>query len=126
MWWLASRRYRRSEKRAQEQHRQSIEADPHYHRWREWLQARTEYSRFLSAVERKEYDARRATERWWKSLDGWRFEKELALLLGRRGYTVDRRGGSGDGGIDLVLHKDGATILVQCKAHTGNTSRRAR
>ena len=46
--------------------------------------------------------------------------REFEMLVGegfqRRGYTVKETGGGGaDGGIDLVLGKDGEKFLVQCK-----------
>jgi restriction system protein len=46
--------------------------------------------------------------------------QEFELLIGeafrQRGYRVEERGGSGaDGGIDLVLKRDGQKTLVQCK-----------
>ena len=54
-----------------------------------------------------------------QALEGmsWR---EFEVLVGEsfrlRGYKVTARGGGGaDGGIDLVLRKDGETYLVQCK-----------
>ena len=46
--------------------------------------------------------------------------QEFEILVGeafrRRGYTVTETGGGGaDGGVDLVLRKDGEKFLVQCK-----------
>ena len=46
--------------------------------------------------------------------------QEFELLVGegfrRLGYSVEEKGGAApDGGVDLVLRKDGATTLVQCK-----------
>lgn len=46
--------------------------------------------------------------------------REFELLIGeafrQRGYRVEERGGSGaDGGIDLMLTRDGQKTLVQCK-----------
>lgn len=45
--------------------------------------------------------------------------KEFELLVGeafrQRGYVVEETGDGADGGIDLVLKKDGNRILVQCK-----------
>jgi len=46
--------------------------------------------------------------------------QEFELLVGeafrRGGYSIEESGGGGaDGGIDLVLHKDGEKSLVQCK-----------
>lgn len=47
----------------------------------------------------------------------WRqFEALVAEAYRRKGYTVFRPSGNGsDGGVDLVLKKDGETVLVQCK-----------
>ncbi|MGA8147492.1 MAG: restriction endonuclease [Gallionellaceae bacterium] len=46
--------------------------------------------------------------------------QEFEMLVGeafrRRGYTVTETGGRGaDGGVDLILRKDGEKFLVQCK-----------
>lgn len=46
--------------------------------------------------------------------------QDFELLIGeafrRQGYAVEERGGAApDGGIDLVLRKNGGTTLVQCK-----------
>lgn len=46
--------------------------------------------------------------------------QEFEMLVGeafrRRGYTVSETGGGGaDGGVDIVLRKDGEKFLVQCK-----------
>ena len=44
------------------------------------------------------------------------FEALVGEVFRRTGYTVSETGGGGaDGGIDLVLKKDGETFLVQCK-----------
>jgi restriction system protein len=47
----------------------------------------------------------------------WReFEMLVGEAFRRQGYKVREIGlGGADGGIDLILHKDNATILVQCK-----------
>jgi len=47
----------------------------------------------------------------------WRqFEALVAEACRREGYAVFRPSGNGpDGGVDLVLKKDGETVLVQCK-----------
>jgi len=53
------------------------------------------------------------------ALDGMSWE-DFELLVGEgfrlQGYTVGETGGGGpDGGVDLVLRKDGEKFLVQCK-----------
>lgn len=48
---------------------------------------------------------------------GWRhFEQLVGEAFRRQGYTVEETGlGGADGGIDLILRKDGHRVLVQCK-----------
>ena len=51
-----------------------------------------------------------------RSIDWFQFEKLVALVYRRLGYTVTRRGGANpDGGIDLIIEKDGQRSAVQCK-----------
>ncbi len=48
---------------------------------------------------------------------GWRdFERLVGEAFRRQGYSVEETGlGGADGGIDLILRKDGQYTLVQCK-----------
>lgn len=51
-----------------------------------------------------------------RSLDWKEFEWLVGEAYRRQGYTIEESlGGGADGGIDLMLRKDGATWLVQCK-----------
>lgn len=51
-----------------------------------------------------------------RELDWWQFEELVAEAYRRRGYSVVENQGSGpDGGVDIRLHKDDQTHLVQCK-----------
>lgn len=58
-----------------------------------------------------------------RTIDGLRllhpddFEAEVARWLRREGWRVERRGGSGDGGIDLLARKGRDTLAVQCKRY---------
>jgi restriction system protein len=47
----------------------------------------------------------------------WRaFERLVGNAFRRQGYSVRETGPGGvDGGVDLILHKDGQTTLVQCR-----------
>lgn len=51
------------------------------------------------------------------SKGGWRqFELLVGEAFRRQGYTVEETGlGGTDGGIDLILRRDGRRTLVQCK-----------
>jgi hypothetical protein len=49
-------------------------------------------------------------------IDWFQFEKVVELTYRKQGYKVTRRGGANpDGGIDLVIEKDGQRQAVQCK-----------
>lgn len=51
-----------------------------------------------------------------RQIDWYQFEQLMALMYRKLGYSVDRRGGAKpDGGIDIVLEKDGQRTAVQCK-----------
>lgn len=51
-----------------------------------------------------------------RTIDWFQFEKLVALVYRKLGYTVSRRGGANpDGGIDLVIEKDGQQQAIQCK-----------
>ena len=52
---------------------------------------------------------------WWWTLDGWQFEQEVANVFRMNGYNAKVTKGSGDGGVDIILRKDGRTSIVQCK-----------
>jgi restriction system protein len=54
------------------------------------------------------------------SLSPSEFEAYVGLLFEKAGYRVKRTGGSGDRGIDLVVHRNGQASVVQCKRYEGN------
>lgn len=43
------------------------------------------------------------------------FEHEIARMFTALGYSTEVVGGANDGGIDVVAHKDGKKIYIQCK-----------
>lgn len=45
------------------------------------------------------------------------FERTVGGWLARSGWLVEHRGGTGDGGIDLVAFRDGRVLAVQCKRY---------
>lgn len=54
---------------------------------------------------------------WWWTLDGWQFEHEVARVFRLNGFKATVTKGSGDGGVDIILKKDGYKAIVQCKHH---------
>lgn len=51
-----------------------------------------------------------------RAIDWFQFEKLVALAYRKLGYAVTRRGGANpDGGIDLMIEKDGQRSAIQCK-----------
>jgi len=51
-----------------------------------------------------------------RAIDWFQFEQLVALAYRKQGYAVSRRGGANpDGGIDLVIEKDGMRTALQCK-----------
>ena len=56
---------------------------------------------------------------YWLGMTGHQFEKEIASLYETNGYSVRLTKGSGDGGIDIFLEKDGLRYGVQCKNYHG-------
>jgi restriction system protein len=58
-----------------------------------------------------------------RTVDGLRllhpddFEAEVGRWLRRDGWQVEHRGGTGDGGIDIVARRGKETLAVQCKRY---------
>jgi hypothetical protein len=55
---------------------------------------------------------------YWTALDGWAFEHACAEVLGKHQFSAVVTRGSGDGGIDIEVTRNGLKGVVQCKAHT--------
>jgi restriction system protein len=51
-----------------------------------------------------------------RAMDWYQFEKVVDLIYQSQGYALHRRGGANpDGGIDLIIEKNGERAAVQCK-----------
>src|SRR6185503_14125677 len=60
--------------------------------------------------------SREAITKRLSEMDWFQFEKLMEMVYSAQGYRVTRRGGAkADGGIDLILEKDGTKAAVQCK-----------
>jgi restriction system protein len=55
-------------------------------------------------------------------MSGRNFEISVAKLFKRAGFEVEICKQGGDGGVDLLLKKDGDISCVQCKAHNNKIS----
>ena len=70
---------------------------------------------FNSSRRRKLLDSQTGIESI-RAMSWQSFELLVGEAFRRQGYGVEERGGSAaDGGVDLVLRKDGKTTVVQCK-----------
>jgi hypothetical protein len=54
---------------------------------------------------------------YWTFLDGYAFEQATAEVLRKHQFTAMVTRGSGDGGIDIEVTRNGLRGVVQCKAH---------
>lgn len=57
----------------------------------------------------------RYTNQWWKLMNPEKFEREVANWFVKRGFEADTTQYIGDGGVDIVLRKNGQREFVQCK-----------
>jgi restriction system protein len=72
-------------------------------------------SAFRSGDRKRLLDEQRNLESL-RALSWSRFEQLVGEAFRRHGYSVEETGqGGADGGVDLLLRKDGAVTLVQCK-----------
>ena len=76
-----------------------------------------DYDRFLDDQRAYLYWEAMKRYSYWNSLDGHSFERAVAALYRAQGYEAEVSKEGGDGGIDLLLRKDGEETIVQCKAH---------
>ena len=56
----------------------------------------------------------------WAALDGIGFENAVAKIYEEKGFDVERTPRTNDQGVDLILRRNGAVSIVQCKAYTNN------
>lgn len=88
---------------------------PNYERAYQYHRAISEYRDAAKAFEAWQLQMQ---ERFWQSLDGVSFERAVGRLYRKDGYKVEFTPISSDGGVDLILKRNGEKIVVQCKAYT--------
>lgn len=59
-----------------------------------------------------------ANRDWWWKLDGWEFEEEVAKVFRLNGYKAKVTKKTSDGGVDVIMRKEGKKIISQCKHYT--------
>lgn len=72
----------------------------------------------LRAYQDAVFQHERAKRDFWLKLSGSDFERQLADLYRRVGYSAAVTAGSGDQGVDIVLTRNGKRTIVQCKEHS--------
>lgn len=72
---------------------------------------------YNKAVRDYEWYLEKCSIDFWNSLDGFEFEKEIAKLYRKQGYDATVTSATGDGGVDIILRRNGERIAVQCKHH---------
>ena len=88
----------------------------------EWVeeQAAKQYAQKEAARDAARQAARDAELRkrsYWAFLDGYAFERATAEVMQKHQFTAMVTPGSGDGGVDIQVTRNGLKGVVQCKAH---------
>lgn len=72
---------------------------------------------YQNAVNEYQTYLRLQKRNYWLNMSGFEFEKAVASLYGKLGYSAIVTKSTGDGGVDIILKKDNKKIAVQCKHH---------
>jgi restriction system protein len=57
---------------------------------------------------------------YWYNLNGYDFEREVAIVFTSLGFNAKITPKSNDGGVDIILKMGNKTTYVQCKAFKSN------
>jgi len=91
--------------------------DPQFDRVQRYEVALARYNYGLAGFKAAMAAYSHTLEEHWKSLKGTALEDELATLYRKVGYTVRTTRATGDRGVDLILERNGQTIVVQSKGY---------
>jgi HJR/Mrr/RecB family endonuclease len=76
---------------------------------------------YQSTAQAAAHEAKQAILRkkrsYWEVLDGYEFERATAEVLRKHQFMATVTRGSGDGGVDIEVTRNGLRGVVQCKAH---------
>jgi restriction system protein len=64
-----------------------------------------------------EQERQKLKRSYWEFLDGYAFERATAEVLNKHRFNAVVTPGSGDGGVDIEITRNGLRGVVQCKAH---------
>lgn len=91
---------------------------PRYLSYQEALELHELYQSTAQAATHEAEQAILRTKRsYWEFVDGYAFEQATAEVLRKHQFTAMVTRGSGDGGIDIEVTRNGLRGVVQCKAH---------
>ena len=91
--------------------------DPQFDRVQRYEVALARYNYGLARYKAAMAAYSHTLEEHWKSLKGTALEDELATLYRKVGYTVRTTRATGDRDVDLILERNGQTIIVQSKGY---------
>lgn len=57
---------------------------------------------------------------FWLGLNGLQFEQEVADVFRKNGFKAEVTPATGDGGVDIIMHKDNLKYIVQCKKYSNH------
>jgi Restriction endonuclease len=80
-------------------------------------EARLAYEAIEAAKRKAARDAELRKRSYWEFLDGYAFERATAEVLNKHQFNPRVTPGSGDGGVDIEVTRNGLQGVVQCKAH---------
>jgi len=80
-------------------------------------EARLAYEAIEAAKRKAARDAELRKRSYWTFLDGYAFESATAEVLNKHQFNAVVTPGSGDGGVDIEVTRNGLKGVVQCKAH---------
>ena len=75
------------------------------------------YFKYQEDLQEYERYAEKISRDYWINMSGLQFEKEVASLFRRQGYSATVTPATGDGGVDIILISGTERIAVQCKHH---------
>ena len=88
---------------------------------KKYWQALHAYDDNKAAAEKAAREAARDAElrkrSYWEFLDGYAFERATAEVMQKHQFNAMVTPGSGDGGVDIEVTRNGLKGVVQCKAH---------